>query len=142
MPNNIPTGLIDTSFLVALRFQKDERHHLAIQSLKRFNENFSISTPVLIEFLFIARRIYGYERAVREMQAILSIEVSILEPIPEDYRRAVQIMQQYIDAKIDLADAIQVALAERLQITRICTFDRRDFSLFRPIHCEYFELIP
>jgi len=133
MPNNIPTGLIDTSFLVALRFQKDERHHLAIQSLKRFNE---------IEFLFIARRIYGYERAVREMQAILSIEVSILEPIPEDYRRAVQIMQQYIDAKIDLADAIQVALAERLQITRICTFDRRDFSLFRPIHCEYFELIP
>jgi uncharacterized protein len=35
-----------------------------------------------------------------------------------------------------------MALAEYLAITQICTFDRRDFSIFRPAHCEYFERLP
>ncbi len=35
-----------------------------------------------------------------------------------------------------------MVIAERLNITRIVTFDRRDFSVFRPSHCEYFELLP
>jgi hypothetical protein len=35
-----------------------------------------------------------------------------------------------------------MAQAERLNIARIATFDRRDFSVFRPKHCEYLELLP
>jgi hypothetical protein len=33
-------------------------------------------------------------------------------------------------------------MAERLNITRACTFDRRDFSIFRPHPCDYLELLP
>lgn len=29
-----------------------------------------------------------------------------------------------------------------LAITRICAFDRRDFSIFRPRHCDYYDLLP
>ena len=35
-----------------------------------------------------------------------------------------------------------MALAERLGITQIATFDRRDFNIDRPRYCESFELLP
>lgn len=36
----------------------------------------------------------------------------------------------------------RLLLAERLNITQILTFDRRDFSVFRPAHTPYFDLLP
>lgn len=41
-----------------------------------------------------------------------------------------------------IVDCCIMALAERLHVTRIATFDRRDFSIFQPRHCGYFELLP
>ncbi len=35
-----------------------------------------------------------------------------------------------------------MAMTEGLNVTEICTFDRRDFSIFRPTHCDYLELLP
>jgi predicted nucleic acid-binding protein len=35
-----------------------------------------------------------------------------------------------------------VAIAERLNITRVLTLDRRDFQLIRPKHCSAFEILP
>jgi len=42
----------------------------------------------------------------------------------------------------DFVDAVIVAISERLRITRVLTLDRRDFSIMRPIHCDYFEILP
>lgn len=52
------------------------------------------------------------------------------------------LMRQYQDAELDIADIAQVALAERLNITQIYTFDRRDFIIVRPRHTDYFDLLP
>ena len=52
------------------------------------------------------------------------------------------IMGQYEDIKFDFTDTAIMAQAERLNITRVATFDHRDFSIFRPTHCEYLELLP
>ena len=66
-----------------------------------------------------------------------------IEPLVEsDMKRMQQIMLRYTSAEFDFADVAVMALAERLNITQIATFDRRDFSLFRPIHCEFLELLP
>ena len=43
---------------------------------------------------------------------------------------------------LDFVDCCIVAIAERLNITQICTFDHRDFRMIRPAHVEYFELLP
>jgi len=51
-------------------------------------------------------------------------------------------MDEYSDAQFDFVDVSIMALAERLHITRICSLDRRDFSIFRPSHCDYLELLP
>lgn len=66
----------------------------------------------------------------------------IIDLTINDRQRMHEIMKQYRDARLDIADVAQLTLAERLNITRIYTFDRRDFSLFRPTHCDYLELLP
>ena len=66
-----------------------------------------------------------------------------LEPIAAlDLERVNQILEQYADSQLDFVDAVIVAIAERVGITRVLTLDRRDFSLVRPKHCDYFEILP
>jgi predicted nucleic acid-binding protein len=56
--------------------------------------------------------------------------------LPADERRQVR---RHSDANLDF---VVVATAERLNITRLLTLDRRDFQLIRPKHCSSFELLP
>jgi uncharacterized protein len=51
-------------------------------------------------------------------------------------------MPQYASAKLDFVDCTIMAVAERLEIQHIATFDRRDFSIVRPAHIEHFILLP
>ena len=59
-----------------------------------------------------------------------------------DLGRARDILIAYNEAEFDIVDCCVMAIAERLNITRIATFDRRDFSIFQPRHCDYLELLP
>jgi predicted nucleic acid-binding protein len=43
---------------------------------------------------------------------------------------------------LDFVDAPIVVTAERLNIKRLLTLDRRDFNLIRPKRCVSFELLP
>ncbi len=63
-------------------------------------------------------------------------------PTVEDYRRAAEVLRKYNDANIDFADALIVSIAERLNITKILTVDRRHFGAFKPRHCAAFEILP
>ena len=45
--------------------------------------------------------------------------------------RALELMAQYVDRPMDLADASLIAAAEALQTRRIFTLDRTDFSIYR-----------
>lgn len=60
----------------------------------------------------------------------------------EDRIRMRGIMRQYADAEFDLVDTAIMAVSERLNITRIATFDRRDFDIYRPSHIDHYELLP
>lgn len=46
-------------------------------------------------------------------------------------RRSFQLMEQYADQPMDLADASLITAAERLGTRRIFTVDRKDFSAYR-----------
>ncbi|MBZ0288526.1 MAG: PIN domain-containing protein, partial [Anaerolineae bacterium] len=68
---------------------------------------------------------------------------SIIERVTdEDFVRMITIMEQYRDAELDFADASLMAISERLNITTIYTFDRRDFGMFRPKHTDFLTLLP
>ena len=60
----------------------------------------------------------------------------------EDLARMSEIMAMYEDNAFDFVDVSIMALSERLNITDIYTFDRRDFTVFRPKHCVSLTLFP
>ncbi len=59
-----------------------------------------------------------------------------------DLDRILDIVNAYADAEFDIVDCCIMAIAERLNLTRVATFNRRDFSMYRPRHCEFLELLP
>ena len=100
-----------------------------------------IPAPVLSELFYLATVRVNYNHAVALFSSVQ--RAFQIEPLtPADMRRMEQIMTQYTSAAFDYTDTAIMALAERFNITRIATFDRRDFAIFRPTHCEYLELLP
>jgi predicted nucleic acid-binding protein len=80
---------------------------------------------------------------MRDFLNNLIISKTQIEPLLEqDLKRVTQILENYADSHLDFVDAAVIAIAERLNIIRVLTIDRRDFSLIRPVHCNYFELLP
>lgn len=59
-----------------------------------------------------------------------------------DLNRTAALLRKYADSRLDFVDATVIALAERLNITRILTVDKRDFGMVRPTHADSFELLP
>jgi predicted nucleic acid-binding protein len=48
-----------------------------------------------------------------------------------DLRRAFELMEQYADHPMDLADASLIVAAEVLRTRKIFTIDRQDFATYR-----------
>lgn len=84
----------------------------------------------------------NYSGAIEAFRLLRGGSFQIETLTDEDMLRMDEIMIQYQDAQFDFVDVSIMAIAERLNITEIYTFDRRDFQVFRPSHCEYFELLP
>ena len=66
-----------------------------------------------------------------------------LAPLDEgDAPRMRELMEKYRDLPMDLADASLVRIAEREDLTRIFTLDRRHFSVYRPGRRRRFSILP
>jgi hypothetical protein len=136
------TALIDTNFLYAL-FDADDNHHAAAYAhFQSAREDKIIVSSVLPEAIYLIGTRLGYPTAIRFVRAItLPLWQHEMVSRP-DLLRAAKIMETYVDAQIDFVDCSLIAVAERLRITRIWTFDRRDFTMVRPGHTPFFELLP
>lgn len=58
------------------------------------------------------------------------------------YNRCRELMKKYYDLPMDLADATLVALGEEAGLSKVFTFDHKDFEIYRPKHRKRFLLIP
>jgi hypothetical protein len=136
------TALVDTGFLLALFNARDRYQKQAVQLVKSESKSLIIPAPVFPELFYMMSERTGYRDAVRALDELAHSDYRIEPLLQADMRRMSVIMKQYEDARFDFVDVSIMALAERLNITRICTFDRRDFPIFRPAHCDALELLP
>lgn len=134
--DNKPKTLIDTSFLLATMYQKDRNHEIARQAIRESSGERCIVASVLPEVFYMAKERVTYDRAIQQFQLLTSAGFTLIELTSVDHNRMTEIMRQYRDSEFDFVDVSQMAISERLNITRIYTFDRRYFSVFRPKHCE------
>jgi predicted nucleic acid-binding protein len=133
--------LIDSSILFAYAFRKDARHGQASEFLRQFDDVQIVPAPILTEVFYLTSVRVSYVHAV-EMFTFIQRAFQIEALTVSDMIRMEAIMRDYASAELDFADTAIMAVAERLNVTRVATFDRRDFSIFRPAHCEYLELLP
>lgn len=139
MPNK---ALADSSFLFVLFDKSSERHPLASQIVGITLVSLVVPDVVLTEVAFLFNRKGGVPAVVGFLDSLTATRVQHEPMTPQLLRRAREIMAEYADSRLDFVDCCLMALAEQLNITQVCTFDRRDFSIFRPKHCEYLELLP
>ncbi len=134
--------LLDASFLVALGYPRDRNHAHATQFAAKRGTRLLLPEVVLPEMMYNLRRVGGTRAALQFGEVLAAQALPFVSLTMPDFARAMEVMRIYRDADLDLVDCCITALAERLNITRICTFDRRDFSMIRPKHTDYFELLP
>ena len=134
--------LIDTSFLLALADRTDRKHALATEAMRIVKAPRVVPIPVLPESFYMIGTRVGYQAAIRFFDRMQSGGFDLQPLSSSDMTRMSAIMKQYADNQFDFVDAAIMAIAERLSITRVLTFDRNDFRTFRPTHCDFLELSP
>jgi predicted nucleic acid-binding protein len=136
------TAILDTSFLFALTDRSDRNHQRALAVAQSVNEPLVLPVVVLPEVCYLITSRLGHQ-AMRSFVSSIRPDVVQVESVTtKDLVRVHEILEQYADSQLDFTDAAIVAIAERLNITRVYTLDRRDFAIIRPSHCDYFELFP
>jgi hypothetical protein len=134
--------LVDSSFLVALGYPRDRNHVRAKTFAAAQYIEMLVPDVVLVEAVYNLQRLGGVKAAARFASLLLAQQVQFVPLTKDDFIRTLEIMTRYQDAELDFVDCCLTALAERLGITQICTFDRRDFSIIRPKHTSHFDLLP
>jgi predicted nucleic acid-binding protein len=131
----------DTGFIVALLNEADEWHE---QSKVQYTHYAPILMPqtVLAEVAYLVGREAGIANVVAFLKGLPESRFRLVSLTANDIHRVAEILDQYADSRIDFVDATVMTIGERYDCRIVLTIDRRDFQIFRPNHCEWFELLP
>ncbi len=136
------TFIADSNFVYALYNANDIHHQDGMSLLSQNSEVMLVPDVVLPEVGYLIARDIGHSGMPTFLEHFMQLDVRLEAVGMEDLARVRDIVSTYADARFDIVDCCIMAIAERLNITRVATFDRRDFNIFRPRHCDYLELLP
>ncbi len=134
-------AISDTGFVVALLNKSDGKHSDVVEIYKQQN---SILLPqtVLAEVAYLVGRSVGINVVATFLKGLSASRFRLISLTETDVMRVAEILDKYEDSRIDFVDATVMAIAERYKSNLILTLDRRDFRLFRPKHCQSFDILP
>jgi uncharacterized protein len=136
-------ALIDTGFLLALWNRRDIHHARAIQHAELVIQPAIICAPVLVELFYLLKERVNYNAAVMGFERLQAGGFRIEQLTSDDMSRMLEIMRQYPTSDFDYTDIANMAVAERLEVTTIYTFDKHyRYRYFHPKHTEYFTILP
>ena len=120
----MPSTVVDSGPLFAL-FNRDDRFHAdAVSFIRRTRDDLVTNLPVIGE---VAHLLHRMPAARRDFLAWVAAALVI-----DAGTRIVQLLDKYQDLPADFADVSLVALAERLQVTRVASVDS-DFAVYRAL---------
>lgn len=139
MTNNV---LVDSSFLYELSNAFAPNYADARAFLELSKMRYVIPDVVLTEVAYPLKNRIGQRAVLRFLTGLGRPDFHLEMLHPNDVQRVYEIMLRYADANLDFVDCCLMALAGRPNIPRICTFDRRDFSIYRRPDGSFLELLP
>ncbi|MBA3872913.1 MAG: PIN domain-containing protein [Anaerolineae bacterium] len=135
------SAIADSGFIVALENTHD-RYHLSCLNILRREREIYLPQSVLNEVCFLLTKSGGNWVVAQFLQQLPVSKFILISLSQYDLDRAAELLIKYADTRVDFVDASVTAIAERLNITRILTVDRRDFDILRPAHIDHFEILP
>ena len=134
--------LLDGSAIIAAADRADLNHEGAVAWFRRADEPLVLGALTLAELDIVLQRDLGQPAALALVQSIVDGAIRVVAPSDRDLARAAELMTEVAEHRPRLVDACLVAIAERLGIHRVATFDRRPIAVFRPRHVRAFDLEP
>jgi uncharacterized protein len=123
--------IADTGFWLALANARDRHHALARRALATVHEPLVTTWPVLTETCHLLVSKLGPVSSARFIESGRDGAFEVFSLERAHLVRMGELMHQYPDLPMDLADASLVLLAEELGSGRIFSTDNRDFRTYR-----------
>ncbi len=132
--------IADSGAIYPLYDADDAYHHLVKEVIE--NETGIIFIPVVIlaELDYLLREFLGTDAELSFLDDLFSGAYTLESLTMNDFLRCRELIAQYRNLDLGLADTSVMAIAEKLNIYRILTVDERDFRAVRPkkkkiFHC-------
>ena len=121
--------LTDTGPIVALFDEADQLHAQAQQALIRLPKKPLMTTwPCFTESMYLLYQSLGYAAQEELWRWVADGLLQLHSPSENEWPRMRELMAQYQDAPMDMADASVVAAAETLNLRRVFTYDRHFYA--------------
>jgi predicted nucleic acid-binding protein len=133
--------LLDSSGLFAALSGQEPAHVAAASALAAERGPLVLSPFVLAELDYLVAR-SGLDSELGLLEQVAAGTYQLAPFAPEDVAQAAQIMRQYGDLRIGLADASIVVLANRHDTNRVLTLDERHFRALRTSAGKPFTILP
>jgi uncharacterized protein len=131
----VPSIVVDAGPLIALFDRDDRHHHRAVEFIRNCRSGLVTNLPVLTEATFLLRFSVC---AQRDLLAWAHSSLEIDQNTSSDLPKIIALLDKYSDLPVDFADVSIVALAERLNVSRVASVDQ-DFAIYRPSDKRRFE---
>lgn len=134
--------IADSGAIYALYDADDAYHHRVKEVIE--NETGIIFIPVVIlaELDYLLREFLGTDAELSFLDDLFSGAYTLESLTMNDFLRCRELIAQYRNLDLGLADTSVMAIAERLNIYRILTVDERDFRAVRPKKRKSFIVLP
>jgi len=123
--------IVDTGAFLALFNEKDTHHSQAKIVFSNISEPLISTYQVITETCYMLTHSVSQRASFNFLRGFCLGTFEVFNFEKYHIERMLQLMENYVDLPMDLADASLVVLAEHLKNGRILTVDRRDFSIYR-----------
>lgn len=132
--------IADTSGIIAFLDKDDQYHSSAVNIVE--NHQIYIPITVLPEVDYLATKYLGERVARSFLEDLGDGYFDFLALELEAIGKITKLMELYKDLPLGFVDASLVILAERHQMKKILTLDRRHFNLIQSEQLKYLEILP
>ncbi|HLQ44786.1 MAG TPA: PIN domain-containing protein [Planctomycetaceae bacterium] len=134
--------ICDTGGIYAL-YDADDAHHSAVRAVVEAEVGpLFLPSILLAELDYLLTTRLGTDAELDFLEGLTDGAYVLIHPTADDLIRCRELIAQYRDLSLGLADASVVATAERLRIPRLLTVDERHFRAVQPQNLSHFILLP
>lgn len=134
--------ILDTGPLLAALDAADPDHARCAALLTDSTEDLVVPALVLAELDYWCSRRLSPDAWLIFLDDVLAGAYRVEPPTPADLARCRDLQARYRDLALGVVDASVVALAERLEESKVASLDQRHFRAVRPTHVAALDVLP